>query len=110
MKLCLAVIFCALVSCNHKREAVKDVATYSGNIILAPLVDSLLTIYSQNHKGAFYVIYFDKKDDVEYRLTFGYSRQRVLPNKMYSTYQIPIHDSIPVYLFSGIEDFISLQT
>lgn len=102
-----------LLCCNFNQIAIRNVVNCNANITLSPLIDSLLKIYSLKYKGALYAIYFDKKQDAEYdtpeeyRLTFGHSLTRIQPEKVRCTNYTMINDTIPVYLFSGLEDFVS---
>lgn len=94
-----------IISCNQKDDEMKRTCITSSELSLSPLVDSLLVNFILKNKAAFYVIFFDKKDDNEYRLTFAFSTQKVSSESIGSLYKITIFDTIPVYLFSGIEDF-----
>lgn len=107
MKLLICIsIFILISSCSHNQLETKDSVCCNSEMTLSPLIDSLLKGYISENKGTFYVVYFDKKDDMNYRVTFVCSRQKIKTDSILYLNKIMLANNIPVFLYSGLEDFI----
>jgi hypothetical protein len=98
------------ISCNL-RDQKFVIKTNNTAIGLSPIVDSLFQQFQlSNKKAKSFAIFFDKKDSKTYRITLTASSDsnsfKTLPALNYYF----INDSVPVYLYSGIENFLLFDT
>lgn len=81
---------------------------------LSPLADSIFTAYVQKHPAApAYVIFIDKKSEGmdNYHITIAHFSRKL--GNLYESGAINyfmLNDSTPVFIYTGLEDFVSTDT
>lgn len=116
MKKNVAAIVCLalLIGCKesdlsrYSKQEIKTLNAYK----LSPVADSFLRNYVKHVSNAkAYAIYFDKKEEEEYRLTVApFEEGENYLNTVQALNYFLLNDSILVFLYSGIEDFIVRDT
>jgi hypothetical protein len=104
--LCLFLFSCKEhVVNNIKKQEIKLL----GSFHLINPIDSLLKEYSKQFPNALaYAIFTDKKDPEEYCITIvPFDKKIDSLNNIQALNYFLLNDSTPVFLFSGIEDFIT---
>lgn len=114
-KLMWALIpFCLVVSCNEETSRRKgEIATLSG-MRLSPLVDSLLREYVKAVPNEHaYAICIDKKSEgmSDFAIHIApFNKNAVNLYEAGATNYLLINDTVPVFIYSGLEDFVVCDT
>jgi len=116
MNKCILFLFAIFLFANCKKSVKPNdrrTIRISGNCRLSPYLDSLLKEYIKVYKQAnAYAIYF--KQGGEYNaemITISqFNNKLKSPHESGAINYFLINDTIPVYLYSGIEDYISCDS
>ncbi len=105
MTILLAIL---LLGCNTKPT---NNSIISANLKLNPITDSLFTMFSERHKEArTFAIFFDKKDEKDFQVTMVSSNQaNGICSKKTAAFWFYTENHIPVYLYTGMEDFLTIN-
>jgi hypothetical protein len=104
-------------SCEKANDKKEKLLFLNHNISFNQQVADLISDYCKKHQDAkSFAVFIDKKQDSfrgslsMFIITMVYSNVKILPNEINCSMYTFVNDTTPVFIFTGVEDFVNTNS